>query len=195
MSSLTQNQWTNLTQALLSQLDSDFGQQRVNCFKMLPYFFEGWFQGECVNAATSAFGITCKISKGEEFQRIENLDIGLDVDGNLCALELKHIPTQSREAKSRFIGHKGSNAVKDFQKLYSFNPRNHILCKLLFLYGPTQLTHEQGYACEIEKRQPLTMICLKCAMNAFIQKTGVQNVNWRYYKLQISEMYVVEVDI
>ncbi len=195
MPSFTQNEWAGLIQALLLQLDSSFGQQRVSSFKMLPYFFEGWFQGECVNAAMSTFGINCKISKGEEFQGIRNLDLGLNVDGNLCALELKHIPTQSSDAKSRFIGSKGSNAVKDFLKLYSFNPRNHILCKLLFLYGPTQLTHKQGYTCEIEERQPLARICLECAMNAFIKKTGVQNINWRYHPLRTSEMNVVEVDI
>ena len=194
MSSFTQNQWNSFVQALLSQFNSDYGQKRINCFKSLPYFFEDWLKGECAYAASFVLGMTSGIYINEEFQGIEKLDMGLEVDGKLLALELKHIPTKSSDAKSRFIGPKGSNAVQDFLKLYGVNPRNHILCKLLFLYGPSQLTHNYGYACEID-RQPLTRICLKCAMNVFSQKTGVQNISWRHHALQISEMYIVEVDI
>jgi hypothetical protein len=142
----------------------------------LPYFFEDWLKGECAVVASSVFSNT-RIFINEKFQGIPKLDLGLDVGGNLCALELKHIATGSKEAKSRFLGPKTSNAVKDFLKLYNFNPRNHILCKLLFLYGPTQLIHNQGSSYQT-KRVSLNRICLKCAMILFIQKTGIPNVNW-----------------
>lgn len=189
----TQSQWSSFLQALLSQFNSNYGQQRINCFSRLPYFFEDWLEGECAVVASSVFPDT-RIFKNEKFQGIPKLDLGLDVGGNLCALELKHIATGSKDAKSRFLGPKTSNAVQDFLKLYNFNPRNHILCKLLFLYGPTQLTHNQGSSCQT-KRVGLNRICLKCAMNLFIQKTGIPNVNWRCHGLQINQMYIVEVDI
>ena len=197
MSPITQNQWNSFLQALLSQFNSNYGQQRINCFSRLPYFFEDWLKGECAVVASSVFA-NSRIFINEMFQGIQNLDMGLDVGGNLCALELKHIATGSRDAKSRFLGPKSSNAVQDFLKLYNFNPRNHILCKLLFLYGPTQLTHNQGPSCQRSK-QGLNRICLKCAMDLFIQRIiqriGIQNVNWQCHRLQINQMYIVEVDI
>ncbi len=176
MPPFTQNQWGSFLQALLSQLNSNYGQQRISCFTRLPYFFEDWLKGECVVVASSVFVKNSRIFINEKFQGIPNLDPGLDVASNLCALQLKHIPTSSRDAKSRFLGPKSSNVVKDFLGLYNFKPRKHILCKLLFLYGPAQLAHSQGLSCQIN-RQGLSRIYLQCAMNLFIQETGVQNVN------------------
>ena len=195
MPSFTQNQWNSFLEALLSQLNSNCGQQRINCFSRLPYFFEGWLEGECAVAVSSVFA-NSQVFINEMFHGIQKLDLGLDVDDNLCALELKHIPTTSRDAKSRFVGSKGSNAVRDFLKLYNFNKSNpdHILCKLLFLYGPTQLTHNQGFSCETRMKN-LSKICLQCAMNLFTQEASIQNINWRCHKLQTNQMYIVEVSI
>jgi hypothetical protein len=193
MQPFTHNQWSSLIQALLSQLDSSHGQQRINCYSKLPYFFEDWLKGECICAAFNTFNYL-QISVNENFQGIPKLDLGLDLAGSLCALELKHIPTFSRDSKSRFFGPKDSNAVRDFLKLHNFNPRSHILCKLLFLYGPTQLTHNHGDICQTSG-QGLNGICLQCAMNLFIQKTGAQKVNWQPRGLAIKGMYLVEVDI
>jgi len=114
MPPFTQNQWGSFLQALLSQHNSNYGQQRISCFSRLPYFFEDWLKGECVVVASSVFEKNSRIFINGKFQGIPNLDLGLDVASNLCALQLKHIPTSSRDAKSRFLGPKSSNVVKDF---------------------------------------------------------------------------------
>lgn len=191
MPSFTRSQWDSFIDTLLLQLNSDYGQQRITRFSELSYFFEDWLKAECALAAFTRSNI--KLSINEEFQGIPKLDLGLKADDNLCAVELKHIPTRSRDAKSRFLGPKSSNAVEDFQKLYKVNPRSHILCKLLILYGPAQLAHNPGSSCTTSKR--LDKICLQCAMNLFIKKVGIKGVNWRCHRLQTSEMYIVEVDI
>lgn len=186
------SQWSSFLQALLSELNSNYGQQIISCFSRLPYFFEDWLKGECASAASFAF-TGSQIFINEMFHGIRKLDLGLEVNGNLCALELKHIPTGSRDAKSRFLGPKGSNAVQDFLKLHEFSKsgRDHILCKLLFLYGPTELTHDRGASCQTSM-QGLGRICLQCAMNLFIQeivhKTSIQNVNWRCHRLQVNQV-------
>lgn len=181
-------------QALLARFNSKHGQLRLDCFKRLPYFFEGWLAGECACAAMSVFGVKCQIYINEKFEGIDKVDIGLSVDGSFCALELKHIPTLSNNAKSRFHGGKPSTAVKDFLKLYTINRRNHILCKLLFLYGPVDRADCHGDICEI-KGQRLDRVCLRCSMNEFVRETRVQNINWRYHPLLTDRMYLVEVDI
>lgn len=191
MPPLTQEQWNKFLQTFLSQLNSTYGQERIGRFSKLPYFFENWLTSECVNAAFATFNEP-EIFVNESFQKIQKVDLGLNIAGNLCALELKHIPTLSREAKYRFLGPKKSNAVNDFLDLYKSESRNHVLCKLLILYGPAQLEHDPRSSCP---RGGLNKTCLRCAMKSFIQNTAVQNVQWRHHQLQVDLMYVVEVDV
>jgi hypothetical protein len=192
MPPLTATQWNNFINALLAQFYSQNSQQRLGCLSRVRYFFEDFFCLECVLAAFSVHG---NIAKNEYFHGIPKLDLGFDVSGNLCALELKHIPTISPDAKSRFIKGKDSTAVKDFLKLYASNLRTNICCKLLILYGPVNINHNP--TCDKDKN--LQSMCLNCAMDLFEkeiqnQNSNVQHIQWRHYNLT-NNMYILEVDI
>lgn len=199
MPPFTQSQWLRFRRELLSQFKSECGKRRIKYLRELPYFFEDWLTGECACVAKSTF-TKIEISKNNKmFKGISKLDLGLNVGGNLCALELKHIATGSKDAKSRFLGPKSSNAVKDFEKLRNSKRFNRVLRKLLILYGPTELLHSEQCTYVANKPGSLNKICLQCAMKLFkkelFKKARIRKVDWQAHKIQNTRMYLVEVDV
>ena len=68
--------------------------------------------------------------------------MGIVTKEGICALEFKHIPTLSSDAKSRLFGPKSSNVVKDFASLLKAKYR--MITKVLMFIGPVSPLSTEG---------------------------------------------------
>jgi len=179
---------------LKARLDHSPTRERVTNIRDLPYFFEGWLTLEAVCAARSRFP-SCHVSVNKLFHGIKKVDLGVEIGDQLLAIEIKHVPTSSTDAKSRLLGPKDSNAVQDCIKLATTLCDAPLTRTLLMLYGPAQVYCGEPTNCT-DGSGGLRDVCLRHAMEDLLSKAALSSpVAWHHHPLSVPRMHLIQVSM
>ena len=181
--------WDHIRFLLINHLNCGCCIKTIDAFSNCPNFFENWLIAEFVSVLKDIGNLTIKLNSN--FNNLPKVDIRIscqDEDNNEynCIIEVKHISTNSPNAKKRLF-HKGnseSSVINDYRKLQSAL-NNEALFKIIVLYGPAREQHSD--ACNSENINSVT-----CVINKLKEKT-TNNIS--YYSLQANGMFLFDISV
>jgi hypothetical protein len=151
--------WRDIQGTLIHHFTLLDRQATIRDLRTLPNFFEGWFTGECLLAVHRRFPQASLISN-TNYTSFVKPDIIVLSGSFVCVIANKHIPTLSKEARSRWDGGKASTVAKDISSLRD-NMQPNVVKRALVFYGPAQrVNHRSGESCTFHRE-----FCLECNIN------------------------------